>query len=234
MHFLCLHGMGTNSRIFEMQTSAIRYALDSQHTYEYVDGAVLTDMAPGLAQLAPGTESDFCQYADESSVESCRKALLDLDEYIKEEGPFDGVIAFSQGAGLAASLMVHHIQNNPQKAQKDPIFRCGIFFSGGTPEDPRRVLSRDLPEHNRRYLSYEDDGELIQVPTAHIWGQNDSFYPTFGPVLSGICDKKTKEELVHSGGHEVPGAKDQLTVDKVARIIRRTIARAEIFQEKNG
>ena len=48
MRFLCLHGMGTNSRIFEAQTAAIRYLLGSEHTFEFIDGAVPTAMAPSM------------------------------------------------------------------------------------------------------------------------------------------------------------------------------------------
>ena len=51
MRFLCLHGMGTNSRIFEAQTAAIRYLLGSEHTFEFIDGAVPTPMAPSMLSL---------------------------------------------------------------------------------------------------------------------------------------------------------------------------------------
>jgi len=39
--------MGTNSRIFEMQTATIRYALGNQHIYEFVDGSFPATMADG-------------------------------------------------------------------------------------------------------------------------------------------------------------------------------------------
>ncbi|CAH0059093.1 unnamed protein product [Clonostachys solani] len=60
MRFLCLHGMGTNSRIFEAQTAAIRYGLGSLHTYEYVDGALPTAMAPGVGIIS-GLEDEYLQ-----------------------------------------------------------------------------------------------------------------------------------------------------------------------------
>ena len=45
MHFLCLHGRGTNGRIFEAQTAAIRQAVGSGHTYEFIDGGVVAPAA---------------------------------------------------------------------------------------------------------------------------------------------------------------------------------------------
>lgn len=53
MHFLCLHGMGTNSRIFEAQTAAIRYTLGSQHTFKFLDGAVPAQMAASMSYCPP-------------------------------------------------------------------------------------------------------------------------------------------------------------------------------------
>ena len=135
--------MGTNSRIFEAQTAAIRYTLGPQHTYEFVDGSVPTKMAPGMlipilvhargwgAALIRATaiepfvspSDEFLQYADDASSDSCLRALLDLEAYIEEDGPFDGVMAFSQGAGLAASLLIRQTQQDRQLAQRNPVFR---------------------------------------------------------------------------------------------------------------
>ena len=52
MRWLCLHGMGTNSRIFEAQTAAIRYAMGQEHSFEFVDGAAPAKMAP--SKPSPG------------------------------------------------------------------------------------------------------------------------------------------------------------------------------------
>jgi len=222
MRFLCLHGMGTNSRIFEAQTAAIRYLLGSEHTFEFIDGAVPTSMAPMIEPFVSSSDESL-QYVDVSSRESCQKGLQDLDAYVTEEGPFDGVMAFSQGAGLAASLIVHRAQQDVDQARLHPAFDCAIFFSGGIPENPRTLLS----EEPRSWLQFEEYGELIEIPTVHIWGRNDRIYPNFGPVLSRLCKGAEREELVHDGGHEIPGAKDMDTVEAAAKLINRTLERTK-------
>lgn len=52
MRFLCLHGMGTNSRIFEAQTAAIRHNLGSQRTFAFSDGAVPVQMAASMSYFS--------------------------------------------------------------------------------------------------------------------------------------------------------------------------------------
>jgi hypothetical protein len=49
-----------------------------------------------------------------------------VHEIIEEEGPFDGVIAFSQGAALALSLLMHQELNNPGDR---PLFSFAALFS---------------------------------------------------------------------------------------------------------
>ena len=172
------------------------------------------------------SSDEFLQYVDVSSRESCQKGLQDLDAYVTEEGPFDGVMAFSQGAGLAASLIVHLLQQEVDEARLHPAFGCAIFFSGGIPEDPRTLFS-DEP---RSWMQWEEYGELIEIPTVHIWGSNDRIYPKFGPVLSRLCKGAEREELVHDGGHEIPGAKNMQTVEAAVKLINRTLERAKAMR----
>ncbi|KAL8958781.1 MAG: hypothetical protein Q9193_004226 [Seirophora villosa] len=253
--------------------AAIRYALGGEHTYDFIDGSVPADMAPGMLGLACASSSPlkklraehvaylhprhstgmesfassaaegFLQYADGSDPASCLRALKDLESYVDEEGPFDGVMAFSQGAGLAASLLIYRMQKKPRQARSSPPFRCAVFFSGGVPEDPSDVEAAaraDAEQREmtfgeeklvpRRLMSVEQDGEIIEIPTAHIWGRADDLYPTFGPVLSQMCKIGQREIFVHDGGHEIVGAKDQIALQKAVRVINRTIARMDTVQ----
>lgn len=177
-------------------------------------------------ELYVSKDEEFLKYFDEGSTESCLKTLSDLEAYIEEDGPFDGVIAFSQGAALAASLQIHMVQKDQWQAHLYPLFKCAIFFSGGVPEDPID-MERD---GKRRPMNYKDDGEVIGIPTAHIWGRNDTLYPTFGPVLSKLCKVSEREESIHDGGHAIPGPKDPVAVEHAVKMIKRTIGRAEALQ----
>ncbi|KAH8435315.1 uncharacterized protein LDX57_012946 [Aspergillus melleus] len=214
MRFLCLHGMGENGRVFEAQTAAIRHRLGPDHTYEWLDGSVPTDMAPGLETVAMPSD-EFLMYVDDSQ-ESRVRLLAHLQEFVAAEGPFDGLFAFSHGASCGATLLLHELQKNPQAAP----FRCAIFFCGGPPEDPKMLLEGD-----RRVVDAATDGEVLDLPTAHIWGRNDHRY-AFGPQLSSLCSSANREVFVHDGGHEIPGPRDPEDVRQAVQVIKRTLARA--------
>ncbi|KAK9413397.1 putative Serine hydrolase FSH domain-containing protein [Seiridium unicorne] len=183
--------------------------------------------APGNINFPPGTpiriehvagsKEESLQYVNDDVPDSNIKALDDLERLVDEEGPFDGVMAFSQGAGLAASLMVHKFRQHPEG---EPVFRCAIFFCGSPPK-----ISSTTDGTTTRQLDFESDGELIHVPTAHIWGANDQLYPSFGPVLSKLCSRTQRDDFIHEGGHEIPGAKDPDAILKATRVIKRAIQR---------
>lgn len=251
MRFLCLHGLGTNSQvgsswnhvivctvltswqIFENQTgksfthvrnypllmlhrhkAALRYELGYHHTYEFVEGTYSTDPAPEI-RGATSTADEFFSYVDIQDISSWAKALDQLEEYLAVEGPFDGVFAFSQGAQLAATYIVHKTRQSPQS---NPIFKCAVFFSAGMAYDPDQ-----LQQKTDRPLSHAVDGEVIRIPTAHIWGCNDS---SSGEQVSGICASECKEIYVHDGGHEIPGARMSVAVRSIVRAIRRVVSLA--------
>ena len=153
----------------------------------------------------------------ENYISSFMKALADLDKYIAEDGPFDAVMAFSSGAALAASLLIYKLQQNPEKARLNPIFKCAVFFSGGVP-----ILVQGKSVHA---IDPDASVQLINIPTANIWGANDKLYPDYGPVLKMVCRADVAETFVHQGGHELPGSKDETAVTSSVRIIKRTIER---------
>ncbi|KAI1759002.1 serine hydrolase FSH [Hypoxylon sp. FL1150] len=219
MRFLCLHGSGTNSKIFETQTAAIRYSLGDGHTYEFVEGTMPAAAAPEIKELVSPTDELF-SYINLENMESCVSALANLDSYIATEGPFDAVLAFSQGAMIAASYITWKLRQNPALERKSPTFKCAVFFSAWSAYDPDALWKGKL-----RVLTPSVDGEIIHIPTAHIWGRNDKVSIKASDV-SGLCAAGTRQVHVHEGGHEVPGARMSHAVKSSVRIIRRVISSA--------
>jgi len=167
---------------------------------------------------------EFFSYFDDTSppaalVNDSLQAFLDLDAYIETNGPFDAVMAFSHGAALAAAYIINWTVKSPLPHSP---FACAIFFSGGVPIDPAGMSQGIV-----RLMDGSTDGEIITIPTAHIWGSKDKLYPTYGPVLRDLCRKDTRSVCVHDGGHDIPGAgsKDDAVI-KAVHVIRRTIAHA--------
>ncbi|MCJ1396734.1 hypothetical protein MMC18_009626 [Xylographa bjoerkii] len=235
MRFLCLHGMGANnkacltkfpyqcrtaladsrSQIFEMQTAAIRYELGDHHTYEFVEGTVPCPLFPAFrAFLTPGEQ--YFTYFSIDSVASFQKAINDLDAYAAAEGPFDGIMGFSQGALLAASFIAGKVQRTGQGRAGVP-FKCAVFFSGTGP-----VQYEALGRGDDSGIEYVE-GEVIPIPTAHVWGAGDEIWPGRGRELSLSCKADARTVFVHDGGHDIPGARAKREVTGIVHALRRTV-----------
>ncbi|KAI0376972.1 DUF341 domain protein [Hypomontagnella monticulosa] len=220
MRFLCLHGMGTNSQIFETQTAALRFELGDNHTYEFVEGAIAAEVAPELQSMLSSTDDCF-SYLDFDDMDSCNAALDQLDAYLTVEGPFDAVLAFSQGATIAATYIVRKLKANSELEKFISPFKCAVFFSAGGAYDPNLLLSGEI-----RLLTQDSDGEMIPIPTVHVWGRNDTAINA--AEVSGICDPGSREVFVHEGGHEIPGARMNAEVKSIVRAIRRVVYMASV------
>jgi hypothetical protein len=67
---------------------------------------------------------------DPEDVLSAEQDVLDV---AAEEGPFDGILGYSQGGTLAAQTILRFSQQNPHATPAELPFRFGIFFNASTP-----------------------------------------------------------------------------------------------------
>ncbi|GLA32180.1 hypothetical protein AnigIFM63326_011319 [Aspergillus niger] len=242
--------MGTNSRIFELQTerglcyhgqrnrlnsvmpaAAIRQGLGDGHSYEWLDGSIKTEMAPGMQDLV-APDDEFLMYVDDTA-ETRRQVLTDMDNFLAmETEPFDGLLAFSLGAGCSASYLIHKMQQGTPTNRLP--FRFAVFFCGAPALFGRPIRETvAAPSMDAEIIGIDkaregDSGkpsEVIEIPTAHIWGRNDTLWG-YGPELSRWCKSENREIVVHDGGHEIPGPRDPVTLARCLQAIKRTIARA--------
>jgi len=246
MKFLCLHGKGTSAEIFEMQTEGFRNLLPAHFDYEFVEGENEVPPAPGIAKVFPGPYLSYLADYSVGSIEEQHRFIMDI---VTEEGPFDGVMGFSQGASLAASILIHHQIETPWLP---PPFRVAIFLCATYPHSRNSVDGEDVTDKvpmselpGRRsstdsgYSSDEDSAKdsirvlyanstkaRIQIPTAHLYGENDQYLHESLEVVD-LCDQRLSIEYKHKGGHEVP--MDAVSNKKIRDIIAMTCERGETF-----
>lgn len=145
MKILCLHGMGTNSDIYEAQLAPIIAHMDPAYEFVFVDGLVECEPADNVEGVFP---APFYCYYDKPTLGQVEAAYGLIYEIIKDEGPFDGIFGFSQGAALAASLILHHQSTCFSRAQDDP-FKFAVFMCASLPFSPK---SHDSPT-NSQYIT---------------------------------------------------------------------------------
>lgn len=118
-------------------------------------------------------------------------------------------MGFSQGATIAASFIAQEASLDPTSSS----FKGAIFFAAGA------AFTKGEVEPGFRKLDPQLDGEVIQIPTAHVIGQKDS---QFGDAveLKSLCAKHWRWDLIHEGGHEIPSGKSDMRrmVDMITNV----------------
>jgi hypothetical protein len=141
-------------------------------------------------------------------------ALDQLDSYLVSEGPFDGVLGFSQGALLALLYILWHRNNDSE--HRAP-FRCAILLSlTGSVEQVLDILSLSNPVSTLK---------TVCVPTVMIWGQQDT-YATSQVLLDEFWKDNEVWKFVHIGAHEMPGLSVVDSLPGAVQNIRRVIFQA--------
>ncbi|KAJ0427058.1 serine hydrolase FSH [Aspergillus carlsbadensis] len=160
MKVLCLHGRGTSGAIFKSQTSSIRARLrDLNLDFDFLDGQYPCTPAPGIDLFYPPPYFSYVQdppppngTANSYTIEAIQSTHAWLSSILAERGPYDLVLTFSQGAALAASMLLLHEVNQAQLTALDrvssngssdsdnhearaatPPFKSAIFICGGAP-----------------------------------------------------------------------------------------------------
>lgn len=158
--------------------------------------------------------------------------MLDLAEFLdSDEGPFDGIIGFSQGGALATTLIAAEEKGllpppppPPPPSSGGPAkprLKCVILLSCGQPWDFAALQAGQ----NRRLLAGED-GVCIHLPTAHFWGRNDGEGFLGNHEVAMVCDARVRVESVHLAGHGVPSEARPAELQAMVEAIEMTVQRA--------
>lgn len=116
MRILCLHGYGQNADFFRARTGALRKALPKGSTeYVFLPGPYVANASFLSSDDADGDsrglklswwdmESDSSRPSTSTQYIGLQESLLRARQTIEDDGPFDGILGFSQGATFAAIL----------------------------------------------------------------------------------------------------------------------------------
>ncbi|KAM9788782.1 esterase OVCA2 [Neosynchiropus ocellatus] len=203
LRVLCVHGYRQNSASFREKTGALRKLLKKQVELEFVTAPHRVHGARGEDQLNEsgcGVEggdvrawwfsdaearSFHAQQACEESA-GLDESVAAVRDAVRTQGPFDGVLGFSQGAALVAMLCSLQEQN------LEPLFdfRFAILVAG---------FRSACAQHQRFYSA------TIRMPSLHVFGQEDRVIPEAmsRDLLPTFLDPQV---LTHPGGHFVPAA----------------------------
>ncbi|KAI0439715.1 serine hydrolase FSH [Xylaria telfairii] len=198
---LCLHGSGTSAEIFRIQAIRLSRLLQSHFDLVYVDGFMDTGPGPGVLPFFEGMEP-YKRWLTDKDGEKEERPWSDLGrlvELFNRQGPFVGIIAFSQGA-KAATHLVRWLEQRGQQLDFVALF-------GGT-----------VP--SRLSIGTEEWAELIKpaiiTRSIHVIGDDDP-WRSENEALMDHYDKPTRSLIRFNGGHHMPVDPD--INEKLAKLI---------------
>lgn len=149
----------------------------------------------------------YLAYATVAREADIRAALDYLEDVIEDEGPFDGVLAFSQGCQLAAALMFERQTIGDEGLP----FRWAAFI--GSPM-PRYTDARVLGDAR------------FDIPILHVIGKKDSYAAESRTLAAMHANPFDSIIIEHGEGHNVP--RDPRVNHAIANGVLRLIAMVSV------
>ncbi|KAH9876856.1 putative esterase tox9 [Plenodomus lingam] len=234
-------GVGSNADILSLQTRVLRDQLSSKFRFVFANGPFFCEPGPGVLPAYGGAEP-FRRWLRWSPshrvlkpkyhIEAIRQCLEDSmmeDDEAGADGPWVGLLGFSQGARLSASLLFETQRRQAIRASGGTItgyegtdvttklwsqdWQFGIFFSGPA---PLVALSPDLghlplQSPTELDLSYKELDQLdpsgkvsIKRPTLHVIGVEDEWTDSQRRLYDAYCPEESKTLLEWQGDHRIP------------------------------
>lgn len=182
MKILCLHGYGQHEQSIKNTFLGIEKMLQKhyQATLYYVIGphqVINFKKEQGFAWFGVGSD-DLEAFFGAKKYYGIEESVNMINKYIKEHGPFDGVIGFSQGSVTTTILLGLNLHP----------FKFAWIIGSYSPTDPEYILY-----------------DKISVPTLHIWGLDDIIVTADRSEKNyNNYPEKGKEQYVHNGKHIIP------------------------------
>ncbi|KAF2132993.1 hypothetical protein P153DRAFT_354432 [Dothidotthia symphoricarpi CBS 119687] len=233
---LCLHGGGVNATIFAVQSRSLIRHLQHSFRLVWVDGPFFCDPHPDIVQVY-GTYSPFRRWMrwlpehaeidDESCIEEIGYALrsaMEDDNRAGATGEWVGLMGFSQGANLSASLLLEQqareekAQESGQKNMLGPIgipglnWKFGVLLAGRAPPKnlhPEILTSQSLVSAGDISSGFQfckdiSDEAILKKPTLHVHGMADAGLYLHRKLLHEYCREGTATLVEWEGAHRLP------------------------------
>ncbi|KAI9876468.1 MAG: hypothetical protein M1830_006441 [Pleopsidium flavum] len=215
---LCLHGGGVTGDIFKAQARAlIKHLPDFRLVFAnapFFSGPgpdiipVYEDYGPFRRWLRwrpehPEIDSEAAAKMIISSLERCKQED-------KGDGPWVGLLGFSQGAKIAASLLYDQQIRVERERKADTDYRFAVLLAGRGPllSFCHHSASPALMTAGQMSLeSFDYPGKslhVLRLPTIHVHGLNDEGLYWHRKMLKQYHDPKTSTLIEWKGAHRVP------------------------------
>ncbi|KAF4965341.1 hypothetical protein FSARC_6856 [Fusarium sarcochroum] len=237
---LCLHGGGTNAFIFRMQCRVLEKRLGQSFHLVYAQ-APFTSLEPG-----PDVTSVYKDYGPfrvwlrdhrmpgvwasrdvAAGIDAALALAMAADDAKGATGDWVGLLGFSQGAKVAASILYR------QQTCRVTKFKFAVLFAGRGPlvwlmpdlPQPHGLIDAATPftEPPPAWLTLGSE-HMLRLPTIHVHGLNDPGLDHHRDLLREYCDPLQATLLEWEGDHRIPiKTRDvEMIVQQIHKVARET------------
>lgn len=257
---LCLHGGGTNAAIFQYQARNLNSKLSVHFRLVYANAPFLCDAGPNVLPLykdhgpyrcwLPWKKANNACNTDETppaktavitAIEESLQRAMEADDVAGGSGTWVGLVGFSQGAKLSASLLLEQELRRDQQAQSPQAstpscyqaWRFAVLLHGIAPLVALSDQGEDVEGMQKadQVLGLFSDGfqfrdspvtRQVTVPTIHVHGLRDMGLPLSRKLLDLYCDKGAAILVEWDGEHRIPvkTVHVQKIVDEILNVSR--------------
>jgi dihydrofolate reductase len=138
------------------------------------------------------------------------EAIETVVKHIKENGPYDGIFGFSQGAAVS-TIIANSIKSYPELEGTQDYFKVAIQVSGYSFTEPKPDSDElQITEKFAQSFTVPAD-DSYHTKSIFIYGSNDNSVPgARSQYLAAMYPDDKKATFEHDGGHFVPNKKDFL------------------------
>ncbi|KAL5121362.1 hypothetical protein ACEQ8H_000830 [Pleosporales sp. CAS-2024a] len=232
---LCLHGGGVNAAIFKTQSRALIRHLQHSFRLVWADGPFLSDPHPDVIDVY-GSYGPFRRWLRwkpehaEIDSESCMheigyaiRTAMQHDDSEGGTGEWVGLMGFSQGAKMAANLLLEQQAREEEATRtRQPLetsliglpginWRFGILLAGRAPlsnfnprimKSPALVVAGQISE-GFEFCKHVDDKIILRKPTLHVHGLADAGLHLHRKLLHDYCEAGTATLVEWDGAHRL-------------------------------
>ncbi|KAG5560289.1 hypothetical protein RHGRI_003553 [Rhododendron griersonianum] len=208
---LCLHGYRTSSEILQKQLQKWPESLLGRLDLDFIDAPYPALGKSDVEDLFDPPYYEWFQYNEEyTEYYNFEETIAYIEDYMIKHGPFDGILGFSQGGIIAASMP--GMQSNGVALTTVPKIKYLIIISGGKFGGSTPSSNGYLGHIGSPVLCADSFSSPVKCPSLHIIGEKDTFMGLPGTELvESFVDPVV---IKHRHGHTVirPNPTDRETI----------------------
>lgn len=244
---LCLHGGGVTAAAFRLQSRVLISHLSPYFRLVFADGPFLCNAGPGIlpvyADYGPFRRwlrwlPEHAECDAETAIDEIWYQLrlaMEEDNRSGADGEWVGLLGFSQGAKMSASLLFDQ-QVKEEKAVNEgegkTSWRFAVLLAGRAPlvslsehtEGIKGLQNAALISEGFDKLDNPDGSHRLKLPTVHVHGLLDTGLHLHRRLLEQYCEPGSATVVEWEGDHRVPIKSGDVTkvVNAILDVARET------------